>query len=148
MVENSALSFRLVVYVNGVSESRGTIVEPITKIEYPDQDSLRVILAREASGAPYGRLQQANGDWSALASTTPGKLDWTKITGTSAVFKFRVAYKSLTDWAIYTIREHLDYSGIRDGWQVDVRITDYYGKNTWLVRPTAYLPAVAVRLTP
>lgn len=140
------LTFVTKLVISGVTLPAGDYTDPTTKVTFPNDSWIRVEIAREAGGAAYGRLQQSNANFTQWASTTAPKVDWTKITKTSATFKFRVQFKSLTDWAIYTIKQ-ITLDGVVL-WQVDVTIKDFYEKYTWLVRPTAYLPADAVKLTP
>lgn len=137
---------RLVVV--GLTE-RGAVdvIEPVTRVPLPAQSYVQILVAQRDDGRSWGRMVWTSPDWTSLTSTVAQVDRWSNLSPSLCIVKYRVTYKSALDWLVCTLRAERDATGKLIRWKLDSKITDYYGRYTYVTRPTVYLPADSVRLT-
>jgi hypothetical protein len=138
---SQTLTFTQAVYVNGSTAAQGTIRDAVTGVSIPNKMSVMLLVAKASNGAAYGRLSLMDARWKVLSSTSC-TVNWADITANSATFKFRVAYSTTGDWAIFK------FTRTATNVALDLKITNYYGTTVWITYPTMYLSLADVSLTP
>jgi hypothetical protein len=145
---SQTLTFTQAVYVNGSTAAQGTVTDATTGISIPNKMSVMLLVAKASNGAAYGRLSLMDARWKVMSSTSCTVTSWSNITSNSATFRFRVAYATTGDWAIFTIRKNLNADGSVANYSLDLTIKNYYLTTTWYTYPTMTLSASDVTLTP
>lgn len=147
-----AYTFVPIVVIAGTSIWDGTTyaVDGPTGIRTPFRTTLQVILAKEVTyKVPYGKLSTLDTAFNAFSNST-ASANWTLITSTSATFKFRASFKTLSDWLVFKV------NAVRDDpanplkttkWKVDRTYTDTYG-NIEATLPTIYFQSGDIAITP
>lgn len=145
------MTFKQAVYINGSTQQQGTVKEPNIGILIPNKLTLALLIAQadDAGKSAYGRLSLMDPTWKVMSSTS-ATVKWPDITPDSAAFKFRVAYKTSGDWAVFklTAIKSTGPEPTITGWFLVLVITDYYGKVTHVAYPSMVLNAADVTITP